>query len=46
MLPNYVMQIDPVQMQNLIGMQDGPTDIWNMGPGIAPSVAEQRGWTL
>ena len=43
MIPNYVMQNDLAQMQNLIGMQRGPAYIYSMGPGYAPSVS---GWTL
>ena len=46
MIPNYAMEVQQPQMQNLVGMWGGPAAIWNLGPGITPSYTGERVWTL
>ena len=45
MIPNYAMEVQQPQMQNLVGMWGPPAGIWNLGPSITPYAGEPV-WVL
>ena len=45
MIPNYAMEVQQPQMQNLVGMWGPMSGIWNVGPSITPYAGEPV-WTL